>query len=45
MDSFAPLLNVTPQFIPVNSINTNLAFGINFNFGKYHGRFTKKDKE
>ena len=41
-DSFAPLLNVTPQYIPVNSINTNLALGINFTFGKYTGRYPKK---
>ena len=41
LDSFAPLFNVTPQFIPIDSMNTNLAFGINFAFGKYHGRFAK----
>lgn len=44
MDSFSPLLNVTPQYIPINPINTNLAFGVNFSFGKYHGRYPKKDK-
>ena len=43
LDSFAPLLNVTPQFIPVNSINTNLALGLNFTFGKYTGRYPKKN--
>lgn len=42
MDSFAPLLNVTPQYIPINDLNTNLALGINFNFGKYKGRFAEK---
>lgn len=44
MDSFAPLLNVTPQYIPIDDLNTNLAFGINFLFGKYHGRYQKKDR-
>ena len=45
LDSFAPLLSVTPQYIPVNPINTNLVLGINFSFGKYHGRFEKTPKE
>ena len=45
LDSFSPLLNVTPQYIPIDALNTNLALGINFNFGKYHGRYQKKDKE
>lgn len=45
MDSFAPLLNVTPQYIPIDALNTNLAFGINFSFGKYRGRFYKADEE
>ena len=45
MDNFSPLLNVTPQFIPVNPINTNLAFGINISFGKYNGRYPKKSKD
>lgn len=38
-DSFTPLFNVTPQFIPIENWNTNVAFGINIAFGKYHGRF------
>lgn len=42
MDSFGPIMNVTPQFIPVNHLNTNLSFGINFSFGKYRGRFQKE---
>ena len=42
VDSFGPLLNVTPQMVPINAVNTNLAFGLNFTFGKYHGRFMKK---
>ena len=41
MDSFSPVLNVTPQYIPIDALNTNLAFGINFTFGKYHGRYAK----
>lgn len=43
-DSFVPLMNVTPQMIPVNSLNTNLALGINFSFGKYNGRFQAKSE-
>ena len=42
LDSFVPLFNVSPQFIPVKSINTNLSLGINFTFGKYTGRYPKK---
>lgn len=41
-DSFVPLLNVSPQFIPVNPFTTNLSMGINFTFGKYAGRYPKK---
>lgn len=44
IDSFKPLLNVTPMFIPVDEINTNLKFGVTFPFGKYNGRYPKKDK-
>ena len=39
-DSFAPLFNVTPQFIPIDELNTNLALGINFTFGRNHGRYS-----
>ena len=42
LDSFAPLFNVSPQFIPIDSINTNLSLGINFTFGEYKGRFANK---
>lgn len=42
VDSFKPLLNVTPQYVPIDSFNTNLAIGLNIAFGKYHGRFPKK---
>lgn len=44
IDSYKPLLNVTPQFVPIDSFNTNLAVGLNLAFGKYHGRFPKKQK-
>lgn len=43
LDSFRPLLSVTPQFIPINEMNTNLEFGITFPFGKYKGRYPKDD--
>lgn len=45
LDSFKPALNLSKQYIPIDSINTTLAVGINFAFGKYHGRFPKKTKE
>lgn len=46
LDSFSPLLNMTPQYLPIDSVNTNLAVGLNITFGKYHGRYPriKKDK-
>ena len=44
VDSFKPALDVTPQFVPIHSFNTNLAVGLNLAFGKYHGRFPKKPK-
>lgn len=44
LDSFKPLFNMTPQFIPIDEINTNLKFGITFPFGKYNGRYPKKEK-
>jgi hypothetical protein len=44
VDSFKPALNMTKQYVPVDSFNTTLAVGVNFAFGKYHGRFPKKDK-
>jgi hypothetical protein len=42
VDSFAPALNMTPQYIPDASLNTNVAVGLNIAFGKYHGRFPRK---
>ena len=45
MDSFSPFLNMTPQYVPVNPVNTNLAVGLNLTFGKYHGRYPKVKKD
>ena len=45
IDSFKPALNVTDQYIPIDSFNTNLAIGVNIAFGKYHGRFPRKAKK
>lgn len=45
IDSFKPALNVTDQYIPIDSFNTNLAIGVNLAFGKYHGRFPRKAKK
>lgn len=42
VDSFKPALNMTRQYIPIDSFNTNLSLGLNIAFGKYHGRFPKK---
>lgn len=39
VDSFTSLINVTPQFIPINRLNTNVSFGISFSFGKGVGRY------
>lgn len=44
VDSFAPYLNVTPQYVPINPVNTNFALGLNFTFGKYNGRYPKVKK-
>ena len=41
LDSFKPLLNVSPEFIPIDELNTNLKFGVTFPFGKYNGRYPK----
>lgn len=42
IDSYKPALNMTRQYIPIDSFNTNLAVGLNIAFGKYHGRYPKK---
>lgn len=39
LDSFLPLLDVTPQFVPIGHLNTNLTAGITFTFGKAKGRY------
>lgn len=44
VDSFKPLLNVTPKFIPIDDWNTNVKVGITFPFGKYNGRYPKTEK-
>lgn len=44
-DSFRPFTSFSPSMVPLNDMNTNLVFGINFPFGKYNGRFPKKIKE
>lgn len=41
LDSFLPLMNVTPQFVPIDSANTNVTFGLTFSFGKAEGRYRK----
>lgn len=44
-DSFRPFTSFSPNMIPLNDLNTNVVFGVNFPFGKYNGRFPKKIKE
>ncbi len=44
-DSFRPFTSFSPNMIPLNELNTNVVFGLNFPFGKYNGRFPKKIKE
>lgn len=39
LDSFLPLAAVTPQFVPVNTLNTNLTLGLTITFGKAKGRY------
>ena len=44
--SFAPGSTIKPfKVTPLNELNTNLVFGINFPFGKYNGRFPKAEKK
>ena len=42
IDSFKPLLNVTKQYVPIDSFNTNATIGLNIAFGKYKGRYPKR---
>ncbi len=45
-DSILTLTDVNPQYVPINTLNTNVAVGLNIMFGKYHGReFAKKAKK
>ena len=44
VDSFKPLMNMTRQYVPIDSFNTNLTFGLDIAFGKYKGRYPKKAK-
>lgn len=37
-DSYIPFFHLNPQGIPVRTLNTRVSFGLNFLFGKYHGR-------
>ena len=39
IDSILPIMNVTPQFIPIDALNTNLTMGLTFAFGKAQGRY------
>lgn len=41
-DSFIPFFKISPQFIPLNTLNTNLEFGLAFPIGKYRGRYPKR---
>ena len=41
-DSFLPMLNVNPQFIPIDRATTSVTFGLNVMFGKYRGRYLDK---
>jgi hypothetical protein len=44
VDSFKPLLNTTAEYIPSDELNTNVRLGLTFPFGKYNGRYPKKEK-
>ena len=39
MDSFLPLMKVTPQFVPVKNMNTNVTMGLTFTFGEAISRY------
>lgn len=41
LDSFLPMSEVTPQYVPVNALNTNMTFGLTFTFGKAVSRYRK----
>lgn len=42
-DSYVPLLNVTPQFVPINRLNTSITCGFNIMFGRYNGRYASAE--
>ena len=44
VDSFKPALNMTPEKITSSELNTNVKLGLTFPFGKYNGRYPKKEK-
>ena len=44
IDSFKPLLNTAEGYIPIDELNTNVKVGLTFPFGKYNGRYPKKEK-
>lgn len=44
VDNFKPALNLSKQYIPIDSANTTLVAGVSFSTGKYRGKFPKKAK-
>lgn len=44
VDSFKPLLNTAAGYIPMDELITNVKLGLTFPFGKYNGRYPKKEK-
>lgn len=42
-DSYIPLTNVTPQWVPVNAVTTSVTVGLNIMFGRYSGRYSNND--
>jgi hypothetical protein len=42
LDSFKPLMNMTKQYVPIDSFNTNVTVGLDIAFGKYKGRYPKR---
>ena len=41
VDSFLPAMNITPQFVPIDSWNTNVTLGVTLTVGAYRGHFPK----
>lgn len=44
-DSFRPVTKFATNMLPLNDLNTNVVLGLNFPFGKYNGRFPKKERK